>query len=73
MIPEPDEAAVSHFTELAMANLDDHAAREAETDPAFQAAWARMRPHAEKLVRAHVTKQIARCIAQHEARHATIN
>jgi hypothetical protein len=71
MIPEPDEAAIDYFTKLSMTQLDRHARD--DPDPETEAMWLRMRPHAEKLVRAHVRKEMAKSIAQHERRHATIN
>jgi hypothetical protein len=70
---EPDPEAIDYFTQLSMRRLDENAAREARTDPDFAPMWQRMRPKAEALIRTHVTKQISQAIAQHEARHATIN
>jgi hypothetical protein len=71
MIPEIDPAAIDYFTALAMRQLDQHAYN--DPDPETEAMWLRMRPHAEKLVRAHVAKEMAKVIAQHERRHAIIN
>jgi hypothetical protein len=71
IIPEPDSDAIDYFTELSMAQLDRHAHN--DPDPETEIMWRRMRPHAEALVRAHVAKQMAKVIAQHEARDATIN
>jgi hypothetical protein len=54
-----------------MTQLDRHARD--DPDPETARMWRNVRPHAEALVRAHVAKEMAKCIAQHEARDATIN
>jgi hypothetical protein len=71
MIPEIDPDAIDYFVRISMAQLDRHARD--DPDPETLRMWRNVRPHAEKLVRAHVHKEIAKCIAQHEARDATIN
>jgi hypothetical protein len=71
MIPEIDPDTVDYFTKLSMAQLDQHARD--DPDPETERMWLRMRSHAEALVRAHVVKQMAKCIAQHERRDAVIN